>query len=250
MLSRMRRLLLAAWFFLPPPALAAPRTVKVLFIGNSFTSVNELPRLFAAVAASKGVPVEAAMLANGGWGFSEHANSPETRKRLAAEPWDFVVLQDQSQRPSFERAQTEKEVFPYAAALAAQVRAERPEARIVFYETWGRRDGDASNCKGVPAVCTYEGMQERLSATYAELARRGGARLARVGEAWARVRKGHPSLDLYGGDGVHPSARGSYLAACVFYATIFRKPSAGATAAAGVTAEEAAILQTAADRRF
>jgi hypothetical protein len=51
--------------------------------------------------------------------------------------------------------------------------------------------------------------------------------VAPVGIAWADVASKEPSIDLYYKDGAHPSPAGTYLNACVFYATIFGRSPVG-----------------------
>ena len=236
-------LLLALLLCFAAPARAAE--VSALFLGNSFTYFNDLPRTLSDLAASLGDRVVVASYAPGGYTLAQHASDPRALKMIRGKSWDFVVLQEQSQRPSFDAAQVAAEVLPAAARLTELVRDSGSKRRIVFFETWGRRDGDASNCKQMPAVCTYAGMQQRLTATYQDLARRHDALLAPVGEAWAAVRAAHPDLNLYAPEGVHPSPEGTYLAACVFYAALFKKSPVGA-APLYVSGERAAILQRAA----
>jgi hypothetical protein len=142
--------------------------------------------------------------------------------------WDIVVLQEQSQRPAFGDDQVEKETIQPALALDARIKAARPAARVVFYATWGRKNGDAANCKEIPEICTYDGQQARLDAAYGEMARRAQDALVPVGKAWRAVRAAHPELELYDKDGIHPSSRGTYLAACAFYAVIYKKSPVGA----------------------
>ncbi|MFI5361328.1 MAG: DUF4886 domain-containing protein [Elusimicrobiota bacterium] len=219
---------------------------RVLFLGNSFTYVNDLPGTLRLLAASRGDAVEAKSSTAGGWGFAEHAGDPATPGKIGAEPWDFVVLQEQSQRASFRDEQVESGSMRYAVQLADMVRAARKDSRVIVYGTWAPRDGDAANCKPLPELCTYGGAQERLDASLAWIARRVAASLAPAGTAWRAVRAAHPGIDLYGGDGKHPSPAGTYLAACVFYGAIFGKPSAGA-APVGVDPATARILQDAAD---
>ena len=48
-----------------------------------------------------------------------------------------------------------------------------------------------------------------------------------VGLAWLAVAQRHPEVDLWQSDGIHPSPAGTYLAACVFYAAIFRQSPSG-----------------------
>ena len=50
-------------------------------------------------------------------------------------------------------------------------------------------------------------------------------------------------LDLWQADGSHPTEQGTYLAACVFYAVIFRQSPKGLTYQAGLTKETATFLQ-------
>ncbi len=89
--------------------------------------------------------------------------------------------------------------------------------------TWGRKNGDVSNCAAYPPICTYEGMQQRLRESYMEMAFTNLGRVSPVGVAWKRVREEYPEIDLYTPDESHPSYAGSYLAASVFYCSIFQK---------------------------
>jgi hypothetical protein len=59
-----------------------------------------------------------------------------------------------------------------------------------------------------------------LTYSYDSIARELGAILAPVGPAWQKARAGYPNLELYDGDGSHPSPAGSYLAAAVLVNSI------------------------------
>ena len=58
------------------------------------------------------------------------------------------------------------------------------------------------------------------------------------------VRKEYPKLgkDLYKKDGSHPSAKGAYLAACVFYATIFEKSPEKIGFTGGLSEDERRVI--------
>jgi hypothetical protein len=217
----------------------------VLFIGNSLTYVNDLPTMFARLARSLGSGAGVRSYAPGGQTFEGHLKDPSVAKMIAEGDWDYVVLQEQSQRPAFGDEQVERETMAPMLRLAELVHAARPRARLAFYETWGRRDGDAENCKEIPAVCTYAGQQARLNAAYEAMARRAPGVLVPVGAAWRAVRAAHPELVLYQADGVHPASAGTYLAACVFYAALTGKSPVGADAL-GLPEKDARILQEAA----
>ena len=247
--SRSRRTCRAvAWLIFAATSLAGvsrAEKASVLFVGNSYTYVNDMPGMFSAIAESLGDRAEVDMAAPGGYTFESHARDKATREKIAAREWSFVVLQEQSQRPDWPSRQLESMVIPYALQLNELIHAANATAKTVFFETWGYKAGDGSNCRNIPETCTYEGMQRRLNATYADLAQRTSGRLAPVGEAWSRVRLAHPEIELYSGDGIHPSAQGSYLAACVFYSALFRKGALGADRL-GLDARQANLLQRAA----
>lgn len=243
----MRKLILAAAVLACACGKPAPEKRKVLLIGNSFTSANAMPATLASLAESLGDGLEVAALAPGGYTFEQHSADKATAETLRARNWDFVVLQEQSQRPAWPERFFNSMVLPYALHLDELVRADAPLAKTVFFATWGYRDGDAANCKAEPGVCSYAGMQKRLDSAYAGMAYATNAVLAPAGKAWAEVRNSHPEIELYAQDGIHPSREGSYLAACSIYAAITGKnPSGGYTA--GLPQETAAVLQAAAYR--
>lgn len=67
--------------------------------------------------------------------------------------------------------------------------------------------------------------------------------VAPVGAAWqtAVAQKAFPAL--WQDDGSHPTVQGTYLAACVFYATIFRQSPMGLSYHDGLSDAEAIKLQ-------
>ncbi len=236
--------MLAAAFVHPP---AKAQTTRILFLGNSYTGVNALPTLVEQVAESLGDTVEVASNMPGGHTFEQHSTNPTSLALIDAQPWDFVVLQEQSQRPSFPLAQVEVEVFPFATHLVNAIRANDSCTTPVFYMTWGRQDGDQQNCANWPPVCTYAGMQALLRERYLQMATDNVAECAAAGAAWSHVRDQHPGINLYAADGSHPSMAGSYLVACTMYATFFRRSPVGAYHPAVLHPDTAGLLQLAAE---
>ena len=86
--------------------------------------------------------------------------------KINAASWDFVVLQEQSQIPSFPPSQVASDCFPYASILVDSIKSANPCAEPVFFMTWGRENGDQNNCINYPPLCTYGGMQARLRESY------------------------------------------------------------------------------------
>lgn len=225
------------------PLLVLSQITRVLFIGNSYVYSNDLPNTFLQFALGMGDTVVVASSAPGGYTLQQHSVYAPTLSAIAAQPWDFVVIQEQSQLPSFHPAQVASDVLPYAQALADTVHAHHPCAEVVFMMTWGRENGDAGNCASWPPVCTYEGMQLQLRAGYLTMAQDNSAWCAPVGMAWREVRTQAPSLPLYQGDGSHPQLNGTYLAASVIYSTLFSAGSSSNPYTAGIASADAQLLR-------
>lgn len=204
-------------------AVAQPTNQRVLFLGNSYTSVNNLPQMLKDLASSVNDTVAFDVNAPGGHTFQGHSTNSTSLNKIMAGGWDFVVLQEQSQLPSFPDQQVAAQVFPYAQKLDSIVRFYNACAETVFYMTWGRKNGDASNCSNWPPVCSYNGMDSLLNLRYQLMAEQNNAIVSPVGEVWNYIRTNHPEIELYQTDESHPSVAGTYLAACTFYTTLFRK---------------------------
>jgi hypothetical protein len=215
---------------------ASPNCTRVLFIGNSLTYVNDLPHTFAALAASGHHRVTTGMLATGGATLANHVGDPRTNKQLDGHHWNIVVLQDESEQPAVEQYR-QSEMFPAAGALASRIRLSG--ATPLFYLTFSWRAGLPQN--GLP---DYVSMQSAADDGYVTVGRQLGIAVAPVGVAWSNVVNGSPTTNLWQSDGVHPTVAGTYLAACVLYATIFRQSPIGLHDHDGLSADEARQLQT------
>lgn len=221
-------------------------TVRVLFIGNSLTAANNLPAMVAAIAKSRGDKLIYVAHTPGGASLSRHAASRDVLEKLRQQAWDFVVLQEQSQLPGFSTRQLAKAVFPHATRLAEETKKANSHTSVVFYMAMAHRNGDPANKKVSSELLTFEGAQRRINKTYLAMAQQNRALVAPVGVAWQAVRKKYPEIALYADD-VHPNPTGTYLAACVFYATLFQSPCTGAAVPRGVNKTTAESLQTTAD---
>lgn len=223
-------------------------TRKVLFIGNSYVYTNDLPNVLKQMATSMGDTLIFDQNTPGGFTFQQHSTDPTTINKIFSQQWDIVILQEQSQRPAFSPAQVASDTYPYAQKLDSMIRKNRACTETMFFMTWGRKNGDASNCAFYPPICTYEGMQQRLRDSYMQMTQDNNAIVAPVGSAWKQMRDSFPSVDLYVPDESHPSASGTYLAACVFYASIFHKNPMQTTFNNGLSTTDANNIKRIANR--
>ena len=204
-------------------SLCAQLTRSALFIGNSYIYTNDLPTMAAEVAASMGDTLIHDQSTPGGYSFSLHLSNATTVSKIEEGNWDYVILQEQSQIPSFPIEQVETDCFPYAAQLCDMIELNNPCAQSMFFMTWGREEGDSQNCANWPPVCTYEGMDDLLHERYLMMAEQNNAVVSPVGAVWRFIRENNDQISLYSPDQSHPSLTGSYAAAVCFYTAIFRK---------------------------
>jgi len=215
------------------------RGVRVLFVGNSFTFYNSLPHLVHEIAASdEGAPsIFAVERTRGGWTFQEASEDDGLNQLLDEFHWDVVVLQEQSQMLSFSPTQWHEESYPYADRLRRMIVTSG--AKPLLFMTWGYDRGDRHN---VPND-SFGAMQARLVSGYTELGDLLDASVAPVGVAWSEAVRERPDIDLWDDDGRHPSEAGSYLAACVLYATITGRDPTESDFLGGLDPGEARFLQ-------
>ena len=220
----MRKLFLCLFFI---PTILFSQSLDVLFIGNSYTYANNMPQMVSEIALSLGDTLDFESSTPGGATFNIHSTNTTTLNKISQKAWDYVVLQAQSQEPSFSPNQVANDVFPYAQILIDSIESNSTCTEPIFFMTWGRKYGDQQNCQFYPPICTYLGMQQRLRESYLDMTFNHNATCSPVGICWKESIVQDSTLNLFSPDNSHPSIHGSYLAACAFYSTIFKKSSLG-----------------------
>jgi len=218
-------------------------TKHVLFLGNSYTDVNSLPTIIANLAQSTGDSLVYSQNTPGGYTLQGHSTNPTSLNLIKQGNWDYVVLQEQSQKPSWPIAQVISSVFPYAKILCDSIRSANSCTTPLFYMTWGRKNGDSYNCANWPPVCTYQGMDSLLNLRYRMMADSNAALVSPVGAVWHYIRDHYNKIELYAADESHPSVAGSYAAACTFYSLIFQKDPSLITNDYGIDPVDAANIR-------
>jgi len=198
-------------------------SLNVLFIGNSYTSNNNLPNIISSIASSMGDYLNTESNLVGGATLQNHTNNNNSNNLIMTGNWDYVVLQEQSQYPSFPLWQVEQDVFPYANQLSELINQYNECGKTIFFMTWGRENGDQGNCPNWPPVCTYEGMDDLIRERYLMMGNDNDALISPVGAVWRFIRDSEYNIDLYSSDESHPSFLGSYVAGVCFYTTLFQK---------------------------
>ncbi len=228
----------------------AQHTKRVLFLGNSYTYVNNLPQMTANVAASAGKNLIFDMNAPGGYYIGQHVTNTVSLAKIQIGNWDNVILQDQSLALAYPGYFMNG--INSIIQMDSIVKANNLCAQTMFYGTWGRKNGDTYICS--PPYCEvntvitrdFYQMNSDIQAHYKIVADSLKAPMSPVGTVWAKIRQQHPSIDLFDPDESHPSVAGTYAAACSFYAAIFRSDPTQVTFNGGLSEVDAAAIRQAA----
>ncbi len=200
-------------------AVRADDSLRVLFIGNSHTFVNDLPGLFSGLSESGGRPVRTDASTFGGYSFEDHTNTQATLDKIAQDSWSSVVLQEQSVIPTIHYGRYNS-MYPASRFLDSLARLQG--ARRAFYMTWGWKYGGQQSYGDSlsPDFQDYFEMQESVRVAYQEIADELSSTMVPVGMAFARARQTDSLVDLWQADYCHATLEGTYLGACVFYAVL------------------------------
>ncbi len=234
-----------------PTSAAAPDSAspRVLFIGNSYTGVNNLPQIFHDVAVSGGhAPAEIKAVTPGGVTLYQQLNSPDTLKAIDEGNWDIVILQAQS----LEAAMSEQSpnwryyFLKGAAGLYDRIKAGSPHAKIILYQTWARHADYWNDPKADRSIGNNPvDMQARIRKWHQNAAaQKNDFLIAPVGDAWELNYKNPNPVRLHASDNSHPAFNGSYLAALVIYGTIYHPPNLNVSYHGELSHPETIYLQT------
>ncbi|MEB2314350.1 MAG: hypothetical protein OZ928_21115 [Polyangiaceae bacterium] len=228
---------------------AAVRALRVLFIGNSYTYVNDLPTVLSNLAATAGVPplIAVESVTTGGASFEDHLAAGVAVARIEQGTWTHVVLQDQSVTPTLHYFNVFDDHFSEDADAAKSLgdHVAAAGAVPVWYATWARAAGNGYYATfGIDPAR----MQDLLTSAYARFAEAlPGSVMACVGEAFRRSLSSHPEIVLHQADGSHPTMAGTYLTASTIYVALTGRqvPEASAVPVELGAAEAAALREVA-----
>ena len=244
----------------PSESVSNDSTFDLLFVGNSYTSNNQLNVRVENLISASGFTPEVQALTSGGKTLAWHGEQAETEGSewftSLRNPHDYVILQDQSQVPGFPTSSSYWQDSMEGARIIDDL-VDDNGGDTFFLMTWGYRNGDESNSWRYP---DYETMQQYLEAGYLAYAEnlssdRRPVFIAPVGMAFENIflsisnatEDGTIFSDLYAADGSHPSIQGTYLAACVIHTSVTGESTVGLPSTGGINASRTLELQQWAD---
>ena len=191
--------------------------MNVLFVGNSYTYYNDMPKIFENLANDNGKDVCAYKITRGGKHLYQNLDQndeqyQEVISTVNQREYDLLFLQEQSFFALIDYDKFESSVLELIQFI-------KPKRKIL-YCTWGRKHGSKTLQEH---GWTNESMTYKLYLAYKKVSEKAKAELSPVGICFYALLKACPELDLYDPDLSHPSYLGSCVVALTHYYTAFNE---------------------------
>lgn len=195
------------------------RPLKILFIGNSYTYRNHMPKMFMKIAHAHGKKIEVHWNVKGKTSFYRHSLRPNLYKAIKWKKWDYVVLQGSSRDMLKNNSIFYGKTIPALDKIISTIKNNHSKTKILFFMTWAYKKG----YKKFKNSNTHFKMIRVISNKYKNLANRYNGEVIPIGLVWEKLIFKNKIQDLYKKDNAHPSIVGSYVTACCFYSKIFNR---------------------------
>jgi len=189
-----------------------PGDITILFLGNSLTFWNTMPKWFARMCDEMDRQVYVYDGSIGSAYMQDHATNNRTISLLRDLDfeWDAVILQDSSGKVMY--SSTREELLGIFRVMWMHIRIGNPRAGIFMFMDWAEVGSEDEALEADLLIDGTVALADSLNLM-----------ISPVGAAWKRVRTERPGLKMIADDSTHPSKAGSYLQACVYLAALFQE---------------------------
>lgn len=178
-------------------------TFSILFVGNSLTYTNDLPKLVKNSALAKGIALKVKMLAQPNYAIVDHWNEGKVQKLIKSKKYDYVIIQ---QGPS---SQSEGRRMLIDDGKSYKELCDSSGSQLCYFMVW----------PSVSRNYTFDNVIKN----HKDAASINNSILLPVGQAWKAHIDSSKSFDFYGPDGFHPSLKGSLATAELIVGYLFEK---------------------------
>jgi hypothetical protein len=211
--------------------------MKILFIGNSYTFYNDMPKMLCELALENCKDVEVDSVTRGGRKLYENLASGDEHNAkilelIGQKSYDLLILQEQSYFALVDYAEFERGVKGLIDLVGAK--------KVLLYATWGRKVG--AELLATHGWTSSE-MGEKLYSAYSAVAEKFGAEVSPVGLCFNKINAGG-GLELYNPDLSHPSRLGTVVGVLCHYKKIFGALPEKYSTLALATEEKSVIFDT------
>lgn len=177
-------------------------TISILFIGNSLTYTNNLPKLVEDIAKTKGVILQTKTIAYPNYALIDHWNDGTIQKEIQSKKYDYVIVQQGPSSQQFGR----EVLIEYGKKLSTLCM--QNNSTLCYFMVWPSRQ--------------YYYTFDKVIQNHKDASKLNTAILLPVGEAWKHHFDSTLNFDYYGPDGFHPSQKGSEASAEIIVEHLFK----------------------------
>ncbi len=170
---------------------------KILFVGNSLTYYNNLPKILELVAKEYGVDIKTESLCYPNYALIDHLEDGLLQQYLVKNQYDYVIIQ---QGPSSQ--EKGKKMLLRDGAVIKSL-CEKQKSQLGYFMVWPSKQ--------------YYFTFDKVIENHQLAAKSTKSLLFPVGLVWKEYNELKRKESLYGPDGFHPSSAGSFLAALVIF---------------------------------
>ncbi|TSE08942.1 SGNH/GDSL hydrolase family protein [Aquimarina algiphila] len=172
-------------------------TKKILFLGNSLTYSNNLPKILEYMAKNCDESIKSTTLCFPNYALEDHWIDGTFQKIMSKKSFDYVIAQ---QGPSSQPL-GKKMLLTYGAKIKSV--CQEKNTKFGFFMVWPSKQH----------YYTFDGV----IANHKEAAKVNQSLLFPVGVLWKEYEKHNNFQNLYDYDNFHPSTAGSFLAALTIF---------------------------------
>lgn len=176
---------------------------KILFLGNSLTYYNELPKILEYIAKEHKVELETESLCRPNYALIDHLDDGIFQKKIAKGKYDYVIVQ---QGPS---SQIEGKTMLLKDGATINLLCKANKSKLGYFMVWPSK--------------RYYFTFDKVIENHQLAAKSSNAILFSVGAVWKEYNKEKNKEILYERDGFHPSKAGSFLAALTMFHKLYPK---------------------------
>ena len=181
----------------------ADKSLRILFVGNSLTYVNDLPSMIKEIGKQDNVTITYTSFLFPDYSLEDHWNEGNVKAEIEKGGYDFVIAQ---QGPS---ALPESQVLLLDYTKRFAELCNKNKSKLALYMVW-------------PSKARSFDLDNVIS-SYTNAAAKTSSLLCPAGSAWKKAWEAESSLPLYSPDNFHPSVTGSVLAALTIYKVLADK---------------------------
>ena len=168
---------------------------RFLFVGNSLTETNHLPKIIKDIYAEMGIVISTRTIAPPGYGLEDHWNVGLIQPLISSNYYDYVIIQQGPSSQEYGRWS----LIEYGGRIADLCNANDNNTKLAFFMVW-------------PSL-TYYDTFDGVITNYTDAANLSNAILLPVGRNWKHYFDETNDFSYYDSDGFHPSMAGSQRAA-------------------------------------